>query len=166
MLPTFVIGLREGLEAALIVGIIAAFLRKQGRRDLLRWVMAGVAVAITLCVAAGIALELYSRNLPQTQQEGLETVIGALAVGMVTYMVVWMRRNSRNLKGQLEGLAADAMVGTSNAARAMVLMAFLAVIREGLETVVFLLAAFNEASSSSGAGVGVVLGPCGDPDSR
>ncbi|MBE7189032.1 iron uptake transporter permease EfeU, partial [Jatrophihabitans endophyticus] len=158
MLPTFVIGLREGLEAALIVGIIAAFLRKQGRRDLLRWVMAGVAVAITLCAAAGVALEVYSRNLPQAQQEGLETVIGALAVCMVTYMVVWMRRNSRNLKGQLEGLAADAMNGRSNAARAMVLMAFLAVIREGLETVVFLLAAFNESSSSSSAGVGVVLG--------
>ena len=158
MLPTFVIGLREGLEAALIVGIIAAFLRKQGRRDLLRWVLAGVAVAITLCVAAGVALELYSRNLAQTQQEGLETVIGALAVGMVTYMVVWMRRNSRNLKGQLEGLAADAMTGRSSAARAMVLMAFLAVIREGLETVVFLLAAFNESSSSSSAGIGVVLG--------
>src|SRR4051812_5099627 len=111
MLPTFVIGLREGLEAALIVGIIAAFLRKQGRRDLLRSVLLGVGIAIGLCLAAGTALEVYSRDLPQRQQEGLETVIGALAVGMVTYMVVWMRRNSRHLKVQLEGLAAGALAG-------------------------------------------------------
>jgi high-affinity iron transporter len=96
-----VIGLREGLEAALIVGIIAAFLRKQGRRDLLRWVWLGVGIAILLCVAAGVALNAVSKDLPQRQQEGLETVIGALAVGMVTYMVIWMKRNSRGLKGQL-----------------------------------------------------------------
>ncbi len=158
MLPTFVIGLREGLEAALIVGIIAAFLRKQGRKDLLRSTMLGVGAAIALCLAAGIALNLFSQNLPEKQQEGLETIIGALAVGMVTYMVVWMRRNSRNLKGTLEGLAAEAMDGQSNAGRAMVLMAFLAVIREGLETVVFLLAAFNEASNPREAGFGVILG--------
>src|SRR4051794_34001551 len=162
MLPTFVIGLREGLEAALIVGIIAAFLRKQGRRDLLKWVLIGVGAAIGLCILVGVALDAYSRNLPQKQQEGLETIIGLLAVGMVTYMVVWMRRNSRHLKGQLEGLAADAMAaGTdtrTKAFRAMVLMAFLAVIREGFETVVFLLAAFNEAGSGASAGAGAVLG--------
>jgi high-affinity iron transporter len=161
MLPTFVIGLREGLEAALIVGLIAAFLRRQGRTDLVRWVLAGVGLAVLLCVAAGLALEVYSRSLPQRQQEGLETVIGVLAVGMVTYMVVWMRRHSRTLKGQLEVLAAEALHGgtaTSRAGRAMVLMAFLAVIREGLETVVFLLAAFNETGSGATAGVGAVLG--------
>ena len=158
MLPTFVIGLREGLEAALIVGIIAAFLRKQGRRDLLRWVFAGVAGAVGLCALVGVALEVYSRDLPQRQQEGLETVVGVLAVAMVTYMVVWMRRHSRELKGQLEGLAADALTGSANAGRAMVLMAFLAVIREGFETVVFLLAAFHEAGSGPAAGVGALLG--------
>ncbi|MFN2562288.1 MAG: FTR1 family protein [Jatrophihabitans sp.] len=70
MLPTFVIGLREGLEAALIVGIIAAFLRKQGRRDLLRSVLLGVAVAVGLCVAVGVGLDAYSHNLPQRRQEG------------------------------------------------------------------------------------------------
>lgn len=158
MLPTFVIGLREGLEAALIVGIIAAFLRKQGRRDLLRWVFLGVGTAILLCVAAGIALNVVSKDLPQRQQEGLETVIGALAVGMVTYMVIWMRRHSRELKGQLEGLAADALGGTSGAARAMIAMAFLAVLREGIETVIFLLAAFNQATSGSSAAIGATLG--------
>lgn len=163
MLPTFVITLREGLEAALIVGIIAAFLRTQGRRDLTRWVGAGVGAAALLCLAVGSALRVVSHDLPQRQQEGLETVIGALAVLMVTYMVIWMRRHSRELKGQLEGLAADALDrssgdGASQAARAMVVMAFLAVLREGFETVVFLLAAFNESHSGTGAPIGAVLG--------
>ena len=158
MLPTLVIGLREGLEAALIVGIIAAFLRKQGRRDLLRWMGLGVGAALALCLAAGIALEAVSRDLPQRQQEGLETVIGALAVVLVTYMIIWMRRHAGDLKGQLEGHAADAISGKTRAGRALVLMAFLAVIREGVETVVFLLAAFNESGSGVAAGSGAVAG--------
>lgn len=156
MLPTFVIGLREGLEAALIVGFVAAFLRRSGRTDLLRWVFAGVAAAIALCFAVGIVLDVVSRNLPQRQQEGLETVIGALAVGMVTYMVVWMRRHARDLKGQLEGAAGEALA--TGSAWALVVMAFLAVLREGFETVVFLLAAFNESGSGATSGLGAVLG--------
>ena len=157
MLPTFVIGLREGLEAALIVGIIAAFVSQQGRKDLLRWVWAGIAAAVLLCLAVGVGLEAASAELPQKQQEGLETVVGVLAVGMVTYMVVWMRRNSRGLKKQLEGLAADAMAQGA-AGRAMVLMAFLAVLREGFETVVFLLAAFHESGDATQAGGGALAG--------
>jgi high-affinity iron transporter len=156
MLPTFVIGLREGLEAALIVGIVAAFLRKQQRTDLLRWVWAGVGAAVALCLAGGIVLEVVSRDLPQRQQEGLETVIGVLAIAMVTYMVVWMRRHSRELKGSLEGAAASAL--TTGSGRALVAMAFLAVIREGFETVVFLLATFNESGSGTGPVLGAVLG--------
>jgi high-affinity iron transporter len=156
MLPTFVIGLREGLEAALIVGIVAAFLRQQGRSDLLRWAFVGIAAAIGLCVTAGVALELVSRDLPQRQQEGLETVIGAFAVAMVSYMVVWMKRHSRDLKGQLEGAAGAALAVGSG--WALVAMAFLAVLREGLETVVFLLAAFNETGSGDGPWIGACLG--------
>jgi high-affinity iron transporter len=156
MLPTFVIGLREGLEAALIVGIVAAFLRQRGRLDLLRWAFVGVAAALALCVAVGVVLEVISHELPQRQQEGLETVIGACAVAMVTYMVVWMRRNARTLKAQLEGAAGEALAAGSGFA--LVLMAFLAVLREGLETVVFLLAAFNQSGSTSLAATGAVLG--------
>jgi high-affinity iron transporter len=156
MLPTVVIGLREGLEASLIVGIVAAFLRQRGRLDLLRWVFAGVALAVALCVGVGVALDIVSKDLPQKQQEGLETVVGSLAVLMVTYMVIWMRRHSRDLKGQLEGAAGSALAEGS--AWALVLMAFLAVLREGFETVVFLLAAFNESSNSTSAGLGAALG--------
>jgi high-affinity iron transporter len=159
MLPTLVIGLREGLEASLIVGIIAAFLVKQRRRDVLRWCFVGVASGVLICVAVGVALRLVSQNLPQRQQEGLETVIGAVAVLMVTYMVIWMKRHSRDLKGQLEGATSSALAAGSGLA--LVVMAFLAVLREGFETVVFLLAAFNESDSGVLAGVGALLGITG-----
>src|SRR3954452_20010437 len=108
MLPTFVIGLREGLEAALIVGIIGAFLRHE-RPQALRWMWAGVALAISICVAAGVALHLLDQSLPQKEQEGLETVIGLLAVAAITYMIVWMRQNSRELRGSLEQHALAAL---------------------------------------------------------
>ncbi|HEY7048064.1 MAG TPA: iron uptake transporter permease EfeU [Jatrophihabitantaceae bacterium] len=156
MLPTFVIGLREGLEASLIVGIVAAFLRQRGRRDLLRWVWIGVSGSVLLCLAVGIVLRVVSQNLPQKQQEGLETVVGAVAVVMVTYMIVWMRRHSRDLKGQLTAATESALAVGSGFA--LVAMAFLAVLREGFETVVFLLAAFNESTSGASAGVGALLG--------
>ena len=69
MLPTFVIGLREGLEASLIVGIVAAFLRQQNRRDAMRWMWLGVAAAVALCAAAGVGLRIAEENLPQKEQE-------------------------------------------------------------------------------------------------
>lgn len=156
MFATFIIGLREGLEAALIVGIVAAFLRRQNRSAALRWVWIGVGVAVTICLAIGIVLEVVSQDLPQRQQEGLETVIGAVAVVMVTYMVLWMRRHSRDLKGQLEQAAGGALAEGS--AMALVAMAFLAVLREGLETAVFLIAAFNASHSAGLAAGGALLG--------
>ncbi len=156
MLATFVIGLREGLEAALIVSIVAAFLRKQGRSELLRAVLIGIGAAVVLCAAAGVLLRVVSRDLPQRQQEGMETVIGLVAVAMVTYMVVWMRRHARELKGHLESAAGQALATGSG--WALVMMAFLAVLREGFETAVFLLAAVNESQSGSLALAGAILG--------
>jgi len=156
VLPTFVIGLREGLEAALIVGIIAAFLGQQGRRDALRLVWFGTAVAVAICVGVAIVLQVISSDLPQRQQEGLETVVGALAVCMVTYMIIFMRRHARGLKKDLEGAAASALASGSN--RALVAMAFLAVLREGFETAVFLLATFQASGNASTSWLGAVLG--------
>jgi len=156
VLPTFVIGLREGLEAALIVGIIAAFLRQRGRLDALRLVWLGVAAAVVICIGIGVGLRLLSAELPHRGQEALEAVVALIAVGMVTYMVVWMRRHAGGLKHQLEGAAESALVAGS--AAALVAMAFLAVLREGFETAVFLLAAFNESASPVASGVGVLLG--------
>lgn len=156
MLPTFVIGLREGLEAALIVGIIAAFLGQQGRRDALRQVWIGTAMAVAICVGIAIALQVISSGLPQRQQEGLETVVGALAVCMVSYMILFMRRHARDLKGDLHGAAASALAKGSS--RALVGMAFLAVLREGFETAVFLLATFHASGDATASWVGAVVG--------
>jgi high-affinity iron transporter len=156
VLPTFVIGLREGLEAALIVGIIAAFLAQQGRKDALRQVWLGVAVAVVICIGIAVALQAISSDLPQRGQEGLETVVGVLAVGMVTYMIIFMRRNARHLKGELEGAAASALA--SGSARALVAMAFLAVLREGFETAVFLLATFDASGDATTSWLGAVIG--------
>jgi high-affinity iron transporter len=156
MLPTFVIGLREGLEAALIVGIIAAFLGQQGRKDALRQAWTGTAAAVAICIGVAIALQVISSDLPERQQEGLETVVGALAVCMVTYMIVFMRNHARSLKKDLQGAAASALATGSS--RALVVMAFLAVLREGFETAVFLLATFHASGDATTSWLGAVLG--------
>ena len=156
MLPTFVIALREGVEASLIVGIVAAFLGQQGRRDALRWMWAGVTLAAALCLAVGIGLRLLGENLPQAQQEGLESIIALVAVAMVTYMIVWMRRHARSMRRLLEGEAASALARGS--VLALVGMAFFAVVREGMETAVFLLAVFESSSDTVAASTGAVAG--------
>jgi high-affinity iron transporter len=156
VLATFVIGLREGLEAALIVGIVAAFVRKRGRPDLLNRVWWGVAIAVSLCVAAAVTLQVLSANLPQQQQEALETIVGFAAVAMVSYMVIWMQRHARDMRGQLEAAAEQALANGSG--WALVAMAFLAVLREGLETAVFLLATFQASENAWLASLGAFLG--------
>ena len=156
MLPTFVIGLREGVEAALIVGIVAAFLRQEGRTDALRWVWVGVGIAVAICVGVGVGLKLVSEQLPYRQQEGLETVVALVAVGMVTFMIFWMRKHARGLKRELQESAGAALAAGS--VLALIGMAFFAVIREGFETSVFLLAAFDASSRPLAAGGGAVLG--------
>ncbi|RNI17775.1 iron uptake transporter permease EfeU [Flexivirga caeni] len=154
MLATFVIGLREGLEAALIVGIIAAFLKKNGRPLRTMWI--GVVAAILISIAVGVVLKVVESALPQRQQELMETVIGSVAIFFVTGMVIWMSTHARGLKREIESAAQSALgAGTS---RALVVMAFLAVLKEGFETAVFLLATFQASSNTSSAVVGAVLG--------
>jgi high-affinity iron transporter len=154
-----VITLREGVEAALIVGIVAAFLVKQGRQDALRPMWLGVGIAIGICAAVAIGLRIGGEELPQREQEQLETVVGLIAVGFVTYMIIWMRRHARGLKGVLEGEVANALAMGSTIG--LVSMAGLAVLREGFETSVFLLAVFQDTSNPQAAGVGAVLGLLG-----
>jgi high-affinity iron transporter len=156
LLPTFVIGLREGLEASLIVGIVAAFLRKQDRPDAVRWMWVGVASAVAICAGVAVALQIVDQDLPQRQQEGLETVVAGVAVVMVTFMIVWMRRHSADLAGQLRASAAGALA--SGSVWALVAMAFVAVMREGIETAVFLLAAFQASGDATSAGLGALAG--------
>ncbi|MDQ2838203.1 MAG: FTR1 family protein [Actinomycetota bacterium] len=156
MLPTFVVMLREGVEATLIVGIVAAFLAKQDARQALRRMWLGVAAAALLCIAGGVALYVLSQDLPQRQQEMLETVVGAIAVAMVTYMIVFMKRHARDLSSTLRQSADSALASGSQ--WALVAMGFLAVLREGFESAVFLTALLN-ASDNKGAGLaGAILG--------
>lgn len=155
MLATFVIGLREGLEAALIVGIIAAFLKQGGNSRALRQMWIGVALAVALCLGIGIALGVLSGALPQRQQEMLEAVIGLVAMAMVTLMVLWMRKHSKDLRRELGNAVGGALAqGTSIA---LVGMAFLAVVREGVETAVFLVAA-SQTSAGTTTFVGAAMG--------
>ena len=150
------IGLREGLEAALIVGIVAAFLRRNGRsRDM--WALwIGVAAGIALCTIVAIALRIAEGQLPQKQQEGLETVVGLIAVAFVSWMVLWMRNHAHELKGDLEANAAAALAAGSSGA--LIFMAFLAVLREGFETSVFLLALLQSSSNTASTLTGALLG--------
>jgi high-affinity iron transporter len=154
VLPTFVIGLREGLEAALIVSIIATFLRRNGAS--LRGLWVGVGAGVGLSLAVGIVLRLVEQSLPQAKQEAMETIIGLVAVFFVTGMVFWMRTHARFMKRELESAAADALKNGTTTALAV--MAFLAVLREGFETAVFLLATFQSASSAPAAVFGAFAG--------
>jgi high-affinity iron transporter len=152
MLATFFLMLREGLEAALIVGIVAAYLVKIGRRDALPKVAIGVGSAIGLAIAIGLIVTLTVQRLPLGVQEALGGVAAVLAVGVLTWMLFWMRRQGRALKGELEhGVDLAISQGTT---LALVGLAFVAVIREGVETVLFLIPIL----SFNGTGLDTVLG--------
>lgn len=134
MLSTALIGLREGLEAAIVVVILVAFLVKSGRRDALRWVWTGVGAAVALSIGVGAALTYGTQSLTFTAQEAVGGFGSILAVALVTWMVLWMRTAARAMSGQLKaGLIAALDVG----AGAVATLAFLAVAREGLETALF-----------------------------
>jgi len=154
VLATFIIGLREGLEAALIVGIIAAFLRRNGRS--LTPMLIGVGAAVLLSLGVGIGLLMVEMSLPQQAQEGMEAIIGVVAIVFVTGMVLWMSGNAGGLKRQLESSADEALGEGSSTA--LVLMAFLAVLKEGFETAVFLLATFSASTNAGLAVAGAALG--------
>jgi high-affinity iron transporter len=156
VIPTLVIGLREGLEAALIIGIIAAFLLQRGERQALRWMWIGVGLAAALCLGIALALQAIDEKLPRDGQETLTSILSLLAVAGVTYMIVWMRRHSRDLKRSLESDTASAL--TRGSTGALVGLAFFAVIREGLETAVFLIAMFKSSTNPRATGTGAVLG--------
>lgn len=148
---TLLIGLREGLEASLIVSIVGAFLKRNGQT--VRPMFVGVGLAVLLSVGVGVGLDLFAASLPQAQQEMMETVINAIAVVFVTSMIIWMNGNAAQLKGELEREARQAV--NRGGAFALAAMAFLAVLKEGFETSVFLLAA---AQTSHGNRWFAVLG--------
>lgn len=154
MLGIYLIGLREGLEAALVVSILVAYLVKTGRRDGLLPVWTGVAVAVALSLGLGALLTFSTAALSFTAQEVIGGTLSIVAVAFVTWMVFWMRRTARHLKGQLEGRMASALAGGG---ATLAVVAFFAVGREGLETALFLWAA-AQSSAGSDPIVGATLG--------
>ncbi|MEN8655359.1 iron uptake transporter permease EfeU [Streptomyces sp. 21So2-11] len=159
MFSNYLIGLREGLEASLVVCILIAYLVKTERRDALRPIWIGIGVAIALSLAFGFGLEFGSQELTFEAQELLGGSLSIIAVCLVTWMVFWMRRTARHLKADLHGkLDAALQMGTG----ALVATAFLAVGREGLETALFVWASVRAATEESGSTsaplTGVLLG--------
>ncbi len=156
MFSNYLIGLREGLEASLVVCILIAYLVKTGRRDALRPIWTGIGVAIALALGFGCVLEFGSQELTFQAQEALGGSLSIVAVGLVTWMVFWMRRTARHLKSELHGrLDAALAMGTG----ALVATAFLAVGREGLETALFVWASVHAAGDGSPRPlIGVALG--------
>jgi high-affinity iron transporter len=152
----YLIGLREGLEASLVVCILIAYLVKTGRRDALRPIWIGIGTAVALALGFGCVLEFGSQELTFQAQEALGGSLSVVAVGLVTWMVFWMRRTARHLKAELHGrLDAALAMGTG----ALVATAFLAVGREGLETALFVWASVHAASDGTPRPlVGVALG--------
>jgi high-affinity iron transporter len=151
----FLIGLREGLEAALVVGILVAYLVRTNNKHSLPALWLGVAVAGAASLGVGALLTFTSRSMSFEAQETFGGVMSIIAVGFVTWMVFWMRRQSRALKGELQGKLDTALAA---GATAVGLMAFLAVGREGLETALFLWPAIQAAGSGTAPVVGATLG--------
>jgi len=157
MLVPFLIMLREGLEAALIVGIIASYLRQTGRGAWMPAVWIGIFLAASLALFVGAGLQFVSAEFPQRQQEMFEAVVGLIAVAVLTWMVFWMRRAAKGLRRELTGALDSAFASGHSHTYALIAMVFLAVAREGLESVFFLLAVFQQ-SQGSAAPVGALLG--------
>lgn len=155
---SFLITLREGLEIALIMSILLAYLNTIGRRDRHGSVWAGALSAAAVSIAAGLAIFLTSGALSHTAQEAFEGIVSFLAVGVLTWMIFWMRRQARFIKGELQKKV-DVAVASSSVA-ALGLLAFFVVLREGLETALFLFATFRAATAGSTAMalLGAVLG--------
>jgi high-affinity iron transporter len=146
-------GLREGVEAALIVGIIASYLVKIGRADRLGSVWLGVVAAILASAGVGVFAFVALGSLQGTAEQIFAGVTSLLAVVILTYMLFWMRKQAITLGADLRKGVDRAVASTS--VLGLVLLAFTAVIREGIETALFLL---GQTTAASGEGLAVVLG--------
>ena len=149
-LPTFVVTLREGFEAALVVGIVMACLKKAKQTELYRWVYLGIFGGVVASVAVGFLLagaisgvEAVGGIYAPVVKQLLEGIFGLVAIAMLSWMLLWMTKQAKSLKGEVEGAISTAL-SNSNAGKAVFVLIFIAVVREGFETVLFILAKFQQ----------------------
>lgn len=172
-LPTFVITLREGVEAALVVGIVLALLKKAKQSRLNIWVYAGIAVGIVVSALIGVLFSWLIKTIgaanPQytpVVEPMLEGVFSVLAIAMLSWMLIWMTKQARFMKAQVEGALSEALEKNSQAAWGVFSLILVAVVREGFETVLFIAANFQQgiiptigavAGLATAAAIGVLL---------
>lgn len=140
MLPTYLLSLREGLEAALIIGIVLGAVHKIRRDDLSPAVWFGTGSAVVVSILAAVVLTLFGMSLEGAAEEIFEGLTMLLAAGILTWMIFWMGKQARFLKGELEAGVSKAVASTGR--RAVFWLAFVAVVREGIELAIFITAAF------------------------
>ncbi|MEG4807438.1 FTR1 family protein [Microcoleus sp. F8-D3] len=164
-IPTFVITLREGVEAALVVGIVLACLKKAEQTHLNYWVYTGVAVGIAASGFVGILFNGLLAALSTSEQpyapvikQLLEGVFGLGAIAMLSWMLIWMTQQARFLKAEVEGAVTAALTENSNAGWGVFGLIFIAVLREGFETVIFVSAQFQQGLSPALGAVGGLTG--------
>lgn len=155
MLSSFLIALREGFEAALIVGILVAYLAKSNRRENLPWLWSGVGIAAVLSLITGALLSYTGSGLSDRGEALFAGVTSFAAATLVTGMIFWMKKAGRALRGELHEKMGQALMAGPFA---IALTAFLSVAREGLETALFLYSNFKSEADPLGSTVGLVAG--------
>jgi high-affinity iron transporter len=155
MLANYLIGLREGLEASLVVGILLAYIVRIERRDLLTWVWAGIGAAVLASIGFGALLTFGPSSLSFEAQEAIGGILSIVAVALITWMIFWMAKVARHLRGELHAKL-DGAIATGPAA--VMFVAALAVGREGLETALFLWVGAKATGEGFGPLLGALLG--------
>lgn len=156
MLATFLIGLREGLEAALVVGILVAYLKRLDRKDVLPRLWAGVGAAVLLALAIGAVLTFGAYALTFQGQEIIGGTLSLVTVAMVTWMIFWMRKTGRTMKATLHGGVDRAL--EAGTVWGLVLVGFVSVAREGVETTLLLWSMVQSFGDAPSAILGAALG--------